>query len=118
MNADKSTMLLPLLLIIIGAGWLLTTLGVAPDINWIWTLSIVGIGLISFLIHGLDKVTVVVGPLFLTAGMLSVLRQAGRLSIDVEMPILVILSGILMMIARRPSIPVPSWFIVDPSNKK
>ena len=93
---------------------MLTTLGIAPGINWIWTLAITGIGIISFVIHGLDKVTVVVGPFFITAGLLSVLRQAGRLSIDIEMPILVILSGILLMIARKPNIPLPSWFIIDP----
>jgi hypothetical protein len=62
---------------------------------------------------GLNKVTVVVGPFFILASMLSVLRQSGQLSINIEVPILVIAVGILVLIARLPAIPAPSWVEVQ-----
>jgi hypothetical protein len=58
---------------------------------------------------------VVVGPFFIITACLSVLRQAGRLSLDVEIPILVILAGVLLLIARWPAIPIPDW--IEPDTK-
>ncbi|WP_442505712.1 hypothetical protein SH528x_004513 [Novipirellula sp. SH528] len=105
------TLLMPLLLIVVGVGWLLTTLGVTPSINWIWTLGLAVAGFLPFALHGFDKLTVTVGPFFLIASLLSVLRQTGQLNIDHEMPILVILAGVLLLVARSPLIPVPQWSV-------
>ncbi len=110
---DKKTLLLPILLITIGSGWLLSTLGVAPGINWVWTLGLAVTGLLCFVISGFDKVTVVLGPFFIVSSCLSVLRQTGRLSIDVEVPILVIIVGVLLIFARFPAVPVPGWLIEE-----
>lgn len=111
---DKTTsILVPLLLITVGAGWLLTTLGVAPDIDWVWTLGLAVIGVLAFLLGGLNKVSLVVGPFFLIGSCLSVLRQTDRLHVDVEMPILVIAAGILLLVARHPAIPMPRSFAKD-----
>lgn len=113
MKPDKKSLLLPILLITIGVGWLLSTLGVAPHIDWIWTLGLAAAGVLTFAIGGIDKATVVIGPFFLASSCLSVLRQLGRLPLDIEVPILVILVGVLMLIARMPSIPSPKWMIDD-----
>jgi hypothetical protein len=113
MKPDKKSLLLPILLITIGVGWLLSTLGVAPRIDWIWTLGLAAAGVLTFAIGGLDKATVVIGPFFLAASCLSVLRQLGRLALDIEVPILVIFVGVLMLIARMPSIPSPKWMVDD-----
>ncbi len=106
---DKKTLALPLLLITIGTGWLLTTLGVAPGIDWVWTLGIAVTGVMTFVIGGIDKVTFVIGGFAIITSLMSVLRQTGRITIDVEIPILVIVAGALMLIARLPAIPAPSW---------
>jgi len=111
MKPDKKSLLIPLLLITVGTGWLLTTLGVAPGIDWIWTLGLAVIGVLVFVMSGIDKVTVVVGPFFELASCLSVLRQTGRLELDVEVPILVVISGVLLLLARQPAIPVPKWIV-------
>ncbi|MFO0012055.1 MAG: hypothetical protein ACK553_04870 [Planctomycetota bacterium] len=113
MKPDKKTLLLPVLLITIGIGWLLSTLGVAPNIDWVWTLGLAAAGLLTLAIGGFDKSTVVVGPFFLIASFLSVLRQTGRISLDVEVPILVIVVGVLLLIARVTAIPNPRWMIDD-----
>jgi hypothetical protein len=109
MTTDKKTLLLPILLITVGSGWLLTTLKIAPGIDWVWTLALAVVGLLTLTLYGLDKVTLVIGPFFIAASCLSVLRQTGRLHIDIEVPILVILAGVLLLVARSASVPVPAW---------
>jgi hypothetical protein len=111
MKPDKRTLLLPILLITIGVGWLLGNLGISPDIDWIWTLGLAAAGLMTFAVGGIDKATMVIGPFFLAASGLSVLRQTGKLPLDLEAPILVILSGILLLVVRIPAIPSPKWMI-------
>jgi hypothetical protein len=64
-------------------------------------------------VGGFDKVTVVVGPFFILASCLSILRQTGRLQLDVEIPILVIAAGILLLVARSPAVPIPGWMVDD-----
>lgn len=113
MKEDKKTLIFPILVIVVGVGWLLTTIGVAPGINWIWTLGLAVVGLLALGVGGVDKATIVVGPFFIIASCLSVLRQSDRLKADLEVPILVIVAGILLLIARTPAIPVPKWISQD-----
>jgi hypothetical protein len=117
MTHDKRTLLVPILAITLGSGWLLTALDVAPRIDWVWTLCLAVVGLLTLAVGGIDKVTVVVGPFFLIASCLSVFRQAGRMSVDVEVPILVILAGVLLLIARSAVVPMPKWVSEDPDGK-
>jgi hypothetical protein len=117
MTPAKSTLILPILIITLGVGWLLTTLGVQPKINWVWTFGLVVIGLLTFALNGLNKMTVVIGPLMIVAGCLSLLRQTGRLTVDVEIPILVIVIGVLLLIARSSVIAAPHWMTEDDPTK-
>ncbi len=105
---------LPLVIVTVGVGWLLSTIGVGANINWVWTLGLAVGGVLTFLLSGIDKVSVIVGPLLLIASGLSVLRQTDRVSLDIEVPILVIVSGVLLAVARLPSIPAPGW--LDTAN--
>ncbi|MCC7336068.1 MAG: hypothetical protein IT422_13285 [Pirellulaceae bacterium] len=109
MKPDKMTLLFPALLIVIGSGWLLTTLKVAPGIDWVWTLALAAVGLLAFVVGGFNKVTFVSGTFFVITSLLSVMRQTGRIALDVEVPILVIMAGVLLVIARHPRIPLPDW---------
>lgn len=118
MRTDKKTLVIPILLIALGIGWLLTTLGVVPEIDWVLTLGLAAVGLLTFILGGWDKVTVVIGPFFLVASCLSILRQTGRLHIDTEVPILVIAAGLLLLVARLPSISPPAWLIHDHDQTK
>ena len=95
----------------------MTAQGFAPGVNWIWTLGLGVVGILTFVISkGLDKVSVVLGPFFLLTSLLSVLRQTGQLSVDVEVPVLVISIGALLLVAQLPSIPMPDWFVALPSS--
>lgn len=106
---DKKSLILPVALIAVGTGWLLSTLGYMPNIDWLWTLGLAVVGLLIFLVGGFDKFTVVVGSFFIVASVASVARQTGRLPLNLEVPILVIVSGVLLLVARSPRIPKPKW---------
>ena len=113
----KLSLFISLLLITVGAGWLLTILGYAPGIDWVWTLGLIVAGVAIFAVGGIDKITIVVGTFFVVASLMSVLRQTNRLRLDVEVPILVIVFGVLLLIARLSVIPMPKW-LIDESDKE
>src|SRR5688572_22537704 len=98
-TGGKIHLVLPILIILVGVGWLLTVQGYAPEINWLWTLGLAVIGLLTFL-GGFNKFSVVVGPFFLLASGMSVLRQTGDLRLEIEVPVLVISAGVLLLIAQ------------------
>jgi hypothetical protein len=112
----QAHLVIPILIIIVGVGWLLTARGFGPGINWVWTLGLGAIGILTFLLSGFDKVSVVVGPFFLLASLLSALRQTGGLDLDIEVPLLVITIGVLLLLAQLPAIPKPGWFVPTPTE--
>ena len=114
--SNRKTLVIPLLIIAIGTGWLLTTLNIVPGLNWIWILGLAITGLTSFAVSGIDKSSVLIGPFFLIASTLSVLRQIGYVTFNIEIPILVIVIGCLLLIARSSSIPLPKWMVFDSTD--
>jgi hypothetical protein len=60
---------------------------------------------------GFNKYSIVVGSFFLVASGVSVVRQLGYLDLNVEVPVLFILFGVLLLIAQHPAIPFPAWFV-------
>lgn len=116
MPQSKATILLPVLLVAIGSGWLLSNLGVTPNVDWVWTLLLAALGILTFVIGGFDKVTAVIGPLLIIGSGMSWLRQTGRISVGVEVPALMILGGVLALIAHLPFIPAPRWLASRPTD--
>jgi hypothetical protein len=96
-------------IISLGVAWLLNNAGVLPAVEWVWTLglAIAGVLLIGFL--GFDKVTIVFGPFLIIASFFSFLRQTGRISASYEVPILVILFGLLILISVLSPLKPASW---------
>jgi hypothetical protein len=111
---NRAGLAVPVLIIAVGVGWLLTAVGYGPGINWVWTLGLGTVGVLTFVLSGFDKVSVVVGPFFLAASLLSVLRQTEVLSVNVEVPLLVICVGVLLLVARLPAVPAPGWLVPLP----
>lgn len=119
LSNNRAPLVIPILIIVVGVGWLLTAQGFAPGVNWIWTLGLGVIGILTFVVSkGLDKFSVVIGTFFLLASLLSVLRQTGRLTLDIEVPILVISIGVLLLVAQVPVIPKPGWFVALPAHEE
>ena len=112
MPGSKGPLALSLLIITLGTGWLLSAIGFGPNLNWIWILGLGMLGVLTFIgTGGVDKASIVIGPFFLFSSGLSMMRQSGHLSIDIEIPILIILIGVLLLIAQSRMIPAPTWFV-------
>jgi hypothetical protein len=110
------SIVVPILIITFGVGALLSAAGIGPGVDWIWTLGLAVVGVLA-LASGLDKFTVVVGPFLLIGSLFSVLRQTGRLHIDFEVPMLVIVFGVLTLVARVAPIPTPAWLRDEVSDE-
>lgn len=96
---------LPVILIVLGATWLLHSLDWLPDIHWLWVIGLAGAGVAILLLDGITKSSVVGGPLLILAGLLSFLRQYYALGWSIVIPVMLIAAGMLMLIARSPAIP-------------
>jgi hypothetical protein len=98
-------------LIAVGCVWLLASLGYLPDINWVWVLTLFILGLVPLLAAGLNKLTFISGGFFFAASIASVLRQTGKVTINVEVPTLIIIAGVLTLIAMALRLQTPSWLL-------
>jgi hypothetical protein len=96
-------------MITMGVGWLLTSRGVMPGVDWIWVLGLGVVGILVLALGGIDKVTVVVGPFLIICTVFSILRQTGQMSEATEVPCLVIVAGVLALAARFLPVPAPRW---------
>jgi hypothetical protein len=83
----------------------------------VWTLGLAVAGMLILAIGGIDKVTFVIGSFLIASMFFSLMRQTGRISIDTEVPSLMIALGTLMLMAKLLPIPVPTW-IVEPGKPK
>ena len=96
---------LPIILIVLGAAWLLNSLHWLPDVQWLWILGLSGSGVAILAMDGITKSSVVAGPLLILAGILSFFHQYHALGWRFIVPIMLIASGSTMLVARSPAIP-------------
>lgn len=118
MSPPKQPLIGSILLIILGSGWLLNNLNLIPGINWIWILGLGVLGVITIAFGGINKLTVIGGPFLMIASVLSTLRQTGRLELDHEIPILMIVLGLLTFVSYVAPIPEPSWYAAQKNYVK
>ena len=111
MQQDRTSLILGVLLVAVGGGWLLSSLGFMPTVDWAWSLGLAVAGVLAIVPSGFDKVSFVVAGFFGLASVLSVLRQMEVVKVEVEIPALVLASGVLLIAARSEAIPLPRWII-------
>ncbi|WP_157314719.1 hypothetical protein [Chitinibacter sp. GC72] len=97
---QRSGIWLPVALIVIGSGWLMHRLDIFPSVNWIVILALLVSGVAVLLLEGINKSTVVVGPMLIAGGVTTFIQQQYDLARSVQIPILLILCGVLMLLAR------------------
>ena len=97
----------PILTIIVGLTWLLNTLNIIPGVDWAWSIGLATVGILSVAVGGFNKVSIVTGPFLIIASVFSVMRQSERININLEVPILVIVLGVLMLISQLSKLPLP-----------
>jgi len=106
-SAKHQRIVFPGLVTAIGIGWLLTARGIVPGVDWAWIACLGVTGVLILAVRGIDRVTVIVGPFLLLSTLLSFLRQSGRMSIETELPVLVIAIGLLMLGSNLSDLPDP-----------
>ncbi|WP_052190538.1 hypothetical protein [Chitinibacter sp. ZOR0017] len=67
-QGKPGSILWPLALIVIGAGWLLHRLDVLPSVSWIIILGLIAAGVAVLLLEGLNKSSIVLGPMLIAGG--------------------------------------------------
>lgn len=50
----KKSVVVPILLITVGFGWLLTAQEVIPGVNWVWVLGLGIVGVLTFALGGVN----------------------------------------------------------------
>lgn len=89
----------PITVILLGVGWLLDSLALIPDVSLLWVFGLGATGFLILAVQGLTKESVVFGPFLMAAAVSSALRQSGFISFDLELPLLVIVFGILLAVS-------------------
>jgi len=98
----------PVLIIVVGIGWLLNVLAIIPQVEWIWSLGLAAVGVLTIAVGGFDRLTIVIGPFLIISGIFSVLRQTNNLSVEKELPILTVSLGVLLFLAHALKLPSSS----------
>ncbi|MGD9789394.1 MAG: hypothetical protein AB7Q00_06045 [Phycisphaerales bacterium] len=105
------------LIVLVGLGWLLSGLGLMPEVNWIWVGGLTVSGLLVVALGGIDRMTLTVGPFLLAAAIGSFLRQSGSLDAKIELPALVLVFGMLMLLNLVLPVKNPEWMRTDGGTK-
>jgi hypothetical protein len=76
-----------------------------PDIDWIIAVGLVLGGIAILFLDGITKNSIVAGPILIATGIAWALHDRWHVTWFVLMPMLLVLLGVLMLIARRANIP-------------
>lgn len=90
----------PITLIVIGAGWLLNEINYFPSVSWIVIIGLLVAGAAVLAFDGVNKSTIVLGPMLIAGAVTTFLRQQYGLALSVQWPVLLMLCGCLMLLAR------------------
>jgi hypothetical protein len=97
--------IMPVIITLFGLLWLLDVKGIIPPLNILWTLALFGIGVSTLASSGVNKQSFPWGAFFIVTGLCSVARQMDKLPLRVEIPLLVMLTGVILFINQSSLIP-------------
>lgn len=97
--------LVPVALIVIGAGWLVSSLNIAPAVSWIIVLGLIVAGVAVLLLEGTRGRSLVTGMMLISGGVAVFAHQFYAMSWSVLLPLLMMLLGVLMLLARVDGVP-------------
>ncbi len=96
---------LPVTLIVVGIIWILWYLGLLPDREWVIAIGFIAAGAGVMALDGVTKNSVVMGPFLMAIGGAWIVHDRYRTSYALIVPAMLVLLGVLMLVARSPSIP-------------
>jgi hypothetical protein len=96
---------LPITLIVVGLIWLCWYFGWFRDVDWLVSIGFIAGGIAVMVMDRITKNSIVVGPLLMAIGVAWLVHDRYRLSWALLIPLLLVLLGVLMLVARNPAIP-------------
>lgn len=96
---------LPITLIVVGLVWLVWYQGWFPDMDWVVTIGFIAAGIAVLAIDGFTKNSVVMGPFLIAIGLAWLAHDRYRTSFTIIIPVMLVILGLLMLVARITSIP-------------
>ena len=100
MKSRKPAIAISFLIIALGVAWLLNAMRIAPNLDWIWIIGLGVSGILLLTVTRLDRFNFIAGVSLIVSSVLAALRQSGRLTINIEAPVLFITVGILLFLAQ------------------
>ncbi len=116
-ETTRKLMAIPIIIIVLGLAWLMMAAHWGEDIDWVQAAALALVALVSWLLSGIDKVTVVVIPWFLLASVCSLLHDTGTLDINLIVPVLTVAFGCLVLLALLLKVPRPTFMTDDDARK-
>ena len=116
MTSKRQRFVIPVLVLLVGVGWLMNQADILPGVDWLWSgfLAVLGLGMLT--LGRRTRGNVVGGVFLLLSAVASVLRQRGILSVEWEIPILVAGLGVLMILGQL--LPLPGGFPTEDKNSR
>lgn len=96
---------LPVTLIVVGLGWLLWEFRLFPDVDWIISLGFIVGGIALLVLDRINKNSIVIGPFLIAVGIAWFMHERYGTSWRVVAPVLLVVLGALMLVARSPRVP-------------
>ena len=97
--------LVPFIIIAVGLGWLLERLGIVSSWELLWTVGLAAAGIYLIAVSGFNRDTFLPSVFLLVCSFFSLLRSLGYMRVNFEIPLLVIIFGVLMAIRNSDVIP-------------
>jgi len=96
---------LPITLIVVGLIWLAWYQGWLPDRDWVISIGFIAAGIAVMVLDGFTKNSIVMGPFLIAIGIAWIVHDRYRTPFTVIIPVMLVVLGVLMLVARSASIP-------------
>ena len=98
-------LVVPILVVVFGLCWLMAEMKLFDVGHMMWTLGLLASGVLLLTYVGISKSTFVIGSMLIIGSGLSLLRYNGIITLERELPMLVIIFGVLMGVSTSRLIP-------------
>lgn len=96
---------LPIMLIVLGILGLVWYFGWIPDFDAMTSIGFIAGGVLVLVMDGITKSSIVLGPTLIAIGIAWWVHDQQQVRLRLLVPVLLIVIGLLMLVARSPRIP-------------
>jgi hypothetical protein len=97
--------LVPFIIVVFGLGWLLERLGVISSWDVFWTAGLAAAGIYLLIVGGFNRDTFLPSVFLLICSAFSLARALGFVRLEIELPLLIIIFGVLLAIRNSGIVP-------------